>query len=694
MWASSIPSSSSRSASHGPLRSLMRPVRTSVPVTTMPARALIGPQGTGALRSAAARCAPGGSRLEGHRLRCRDRSACARSRSARPTVSPRFDPELLAAPRASRSTFPSKVTLGAAAVVHVGVGRRRSAARAARSRAGGGRGCSSAGHGPVRSRRVSRGPAVVSAPSPPSSSPPVSPSTSRNTISGATSRRNHRAAAGRRRSRLPPPRRAEARRTFDLVARLVVGAVLLDQQLRVEPQHLGVRSQERLHEGGSRQHRTPRSRARAGTSRGSCRLARHRRCRGVGACAPPAGCRRSRASRPILANGARDVAPGAVLNGVSVGSSRTHEERAIRVERQPASGARWRSRSAPAWSRSSRLRRPRRRRQPTRLDRDRRRRSRPRRDMCSPAREPGSPARRSPSAASAGTYSAGELPIAVSDSYDPNDCATWQSYADLLGSRPRRRDRSSSRPRRLSGRDVRAGRTRQCDVPANAADRARDRPRDRDTTSPTTATTPRGRHRLAEVRSTYNVAARSCVPASSSPATRASTTPTTPARAGRGLRLSQGYRAVASWEYNRALLPDANDFAAIRTDVLKRWKRNTVRRFRGRLSRRKRKRTFRIPISLDGAVRIARGPRGTNFNLRLRKSGHTVKRTRRPGSRDSLRYRWCSTRRSKIVVPGRPQARQRAVPAVAAGPASPRGRSRQRPARPRALRGSSAGPPP
>ena len=40
MCASSTPSSSSRSAIHGPLRSWTRPVSTSVPVTTMPARAL------------------------------------------------------------------------------------------------------------------------------------------------------------------------------------------------------------------------------------------------------------------------------------------------------------------------------------------------------------------------------------------------------------------------------------------------------------------------------------------------------------------------------------------------------------------------------------------------------------------------------------------------------------------------------
>src|SRR5690625_182641 len=44
MCANSTPSSRSRSASHGPLRSAIRPVSTSVPVTTIPARALTGPR--------------------------------------------------------------------------------------------------------------------------------------------------------------------------------------------------------------------------------------------------------------------------------------------------------------------------------------------------------------------------------------------------------------------------------------------------------------------------------------------------------------------------------------------------------------------------------------------------------------------------------------------------------------------------
>ena len=41
LWATSTPISRRRSASHGPLRSTTRPVSTSVPVTTMPARAAI-----------------------------------------------------------------------------------------------------------------------------------------------------------------------------------------------------------------------------------------------------------------------------------------------------------------------------------------------------------------------------------------------------------------------------------------------------------------------------------------------------------------------------------------------------------------------------------------------------------------------------------------------------------------------------
>ncbi len=55
MWAMSIPSSRSRSASHGPFRSTTRPVSTSVPVTMIPARAL-----TGGTRVGVGRAASGG----------------------------------------------------------------------------------------------------------------------------------------------------------------------------------------------------------------------------------------------------------------------------------------------------------------------------------------------------------------------------------------------------------------------------------------------------------------------------------------------------------------------------------------------------------------------------------------------------------------------------------------------------------
>lgn len=277
------------------------------------------------------------------------------------------------------------------------------------------------------------------------------------------------------------------------------------------------------------------------------------------------------------------------------------------------------------------------------------------------------------SAASAGTYSAGgySFPIAVSDSYDPNDRATWQSYADLLGSIDHAFELGLIRVfiappaevSRICGGDETTlacyvPNSNQLIIPGEVGP----------TGFPTEpAIVHEYGHHIANHRndtpwsafdyggkywSTYNDVCSLVRAGVLFPGNQGEHYADDPGESwAEGYAWSQGYRAVASWEYNRALLPDANDFAAIRTDVLKRWKRNTVRRFRGRLSRRKRKRTFRIPISLDGAVRIKlAGPRGTNFNLRLRKSGHTVKRTRRPGSRDSLRYRWCSTRRSKIVV--------------------------------------------
>ena len=78
MCASSTPSSSSRSAIHGPLRSCTRPVRTSVPVTTMPARALTNYAYT-TTRSAAAGAAAEHSCMARTRMRaprCGTRMTC------------------------------------------------------------------------------------------------------------------------------------------------------------------------------------------------------------------------------------------------------------------------------------------------------------------------------------------------------------------------------------------------------------------------------------------------------------------------------------------------------------------------------------------------------------------------------------------------------------------------------------------
>src|ERR1700709_2371840 len=76
VWARSTPSSRSRSASQGPLRSLTRPVSTSVPVTTMPARALIAGSLAGRLLCGGERPASVGSRY-----RVADRLARFRDRA-------------------------------------------------------------------------------------------------------------------------------------------------------------------------------------------------------------------------------------------------------------------------------------------------------------------------------------------------------------------------------------------------------------------------------------------------------------------------------------------------------------------------------------------------------------------------------------------------------------------------------------
>ena len=53
MWATSTPSSASRSETQGPLRSVIRAVITSVPVTRIPARTVSVPALTGSSSRAA-----------------------------------------------------------------------------------------------------------------------------------------------------------------------------------------------------------------------------------------------------------------------------------------------------------------------------------------------------------------------------------------------------------------------------------------------------------------------------------------------------------------------------------------------------------------------------------------------------------------------------------------------------------------
>src|SRR5215210_1510028 len=109
MCASSTPSSSRRSDSQGPLRSLTRPVRTSVPVTTMPARALMRSARLGRVRTTISRTggalalgkllAAGGAELVAHRVGHRlDRESLAVDLHLHGRA-PEVDPQLLALKR-------------------------------------------------------------------------------------------------------------------------------------------------------------------------------------------------------------------------------------------------------------------------------------------------------------------------------------------------------------------------------------------------------------------------------------------------------------------------------------------------------------------------------------------------------------------------------------------------------------------
>jgi hypothetical protein len=94
------------------------------------------------------------------------------------------------------------------------------------------------------------------------------------------------------------------------------------------------------------------------------------------------------------------------------------------------------------------------------------------------------------------------------------------------------------------------------------------------------------------------------------------------------------------WFYTRLLKPDAGSLAAAREDVLDPWTGPTTKRFAGTLPSGASKRSFRLKVSLDGAlaIRLA-GPKGAQYDLRLRSHGSSFAHTSARGSDDRLALR-------------------------------------------------------
>lgn len=71
-----------------------------------------------------------------------------------------------------------------------------------------------------------------------------------------------------------------------------------------------------------------------------------------------------------------------------------------------------------------------------------------------------------------------------------------------------------------------------------------------------------------------------------------------------------------TWFYDPALAPDAGALAAIEQDVLKPWKDDTIKRWRGSFARRGQQRTYRFKTPLDGvfAAEVV-GPRGSSLRV-------------------------------------------------------------------------------
>ena len=262
--ASSTPSSARRSASHGPLRSRTRPERTSVP----------GHDDSGAdaqddhphvgRRSPDSDARPGAAHQVADRLRALGRVAPAAVDPQVAAAVAERHPEGAGAERALTVARRARSRLRPAPCperppripTRYGPGRPRGARCAGAAAAP-----ASAAAGWSRSRSrcgvvCVAGRSLAALPSSPSSSPPVRPSTNRNATIARTAMPAPipRRGGPTRRARSATRRRRRERRDLELLGLLEARAVLVDQQVRVEPQELRVGAQEGLDVGRPRQH--------------------------------------------------------------------------------------------------------------------------------------------------------------------------------------------------------------------------------------------------------------------------------------------------------------------------------------------------------------------------------------------------------------------------------------------------------
>jgi hypothetical protein len=108
----------------------------------------------------------------------------------------------------------------------------------------------------------------------------------------------------------------------------------------------------------------------------------------------------------------------------------------------------------------------------------------------------------------------------------------------------------------------------------------------------------------------------------------------------------------AQWHFFPTFKPDENAFAAILRDVTQPWHRPPARTVRGSFSRaHHRARRFTIHDTLDGRVSLMlRGPRHTNFDLRVLAGGRRADGTQTAGSHDRLRGDVCNQPRLTVQV--------------------------------------------